>query len=153
MMVGDPMTNGRHRETVRARCSPFRPVLAAALVIAGACTPGQAAGVYFPSVTMSEEPTALLDATLHREGRCLVLSAGGETMLALWFSKFAPIEVEGRIAITSDGRTPLVVEGVPARFGGGGGYRDAEHRDFVEQLVGPIPEDCVRPSYWLVADL
>jgi hypothetical protein len=133
--------HARPRALMPCRRSPFRPVLAlaAALVVAGTCTPSRPAGVYFPSVTMSEEPTALLDATLHREGRCLVLSAGGETMLALWFSKFAPIEVEGRIAITSDGRTPLVVEGVPARFGGGGGYRDAEHRDFVEQLVGPIP--------------
>lgn len=80
-----------------------------------------------------------------------MLTSGGPSALALWSSEFAATRSDDRIAITDGAGAVLAAEGESGSFSGGS--YGPENLDFVEDLVGEVPADCQRMSYYLVAHI
>lgn len=94
----------------------------------------------------------MIEGVLRREEACLVIEAGDQSALALWSSDYHAVELpDDRIAIADAQGNVLAREDEMVSMGGGEYGR--EHLDFVEDLVGDIPPDCVYELYDIVANI
>jgi hypothetical protein len=94
----------------------------------------------------------MIEGVLRREGACLVIEAGDQSALALWSSDYHAVELaDGRVAIADGSGNVMAREDEMVSMGGGEYGR--EHLDFVEDLVGDIPPDCVYELYDIVASI
>ena len=107
-------------------------------------------GLYFPRFqAQGSQPTALLRGTIRQEGRCLLFDSPSRENLALWSSDSRAVDSDDGISITDGAGRVLAREGTLAEFGGG--VYESEHLEFLEGLVGAIPAECQRESYYLIA--
>ncbi len=131
------------------------PGAAVFVVLLAACTGAfpVPSGLYFPTFPAGgAQPTAMLEGVLRREGACFVIEAGDQSALALWSSDYHAVELrDGRVAIADAQGNVLAREDEMVSMGGGEYGR--EHLDFVEDLVGDIPTDCVYELYDIVANI
>jgi hypothetical protein len=95
-------------------------------------------------------PTALAAGTLRIRDGCVTLEDEQDNpQVVLWPAGTTLAMVNGRLSVVLG--SVAAADSQAVRLGGGQ-YTDAEHRELVEGLVGPLGH-CISPQYWLATTL
>ncbi len=99
---------------------------------------------------MGGGPAALAEGTLRIRDGCVTLEDQRDNpQVVLWPAETTLGIVNGRLSVILGSTAAADSQAVRL---GGGQYSDADHRQFVEGLVGPLGH-CIAPHYWLATSL
>ena len=134
---------------MRMRSSAFAVVLAAGIAACGPPGPMSLDGVtILRHKPLSASPAALFTGTVHFRDGCVWgdLDGTGEAQVMVWPPDSRLEHRDGRLVLVVD--AVVLTDGDGFSIGGG-----QEPIEFIRELAGPIPDECLADLYWLGSDI